>query len=155
MIYAKAPISISNQHHYIQPRITYCIYIQYIYNGSILMERPITLKNKTRGRNKRKNLPVNSDVPKRRQKTKIAKGDDMDMSAGIIDIDDTPDIATWNKKIHMKDYAAGILAPTTIGIGLREKKGSKDLIRDPANKKEVDEALKSGLTFTDQADDLS
>ena len=41
-------------------------------------------------------------------------------------------------------------------IGLREKKGSKkDLIIDPANKKEVDEAIKSGLTFTDEADDLS
>ena len=37
-----------------------------------------------------------------------------------------------------------------------EKKGSKkDLIIDPANKKEVDEAIKSGSTLTDEAADLS
>jgi hypothetical protein len=88
------------------------------------------------------------------------------MSAGIIDIDDTPDVATWNKKIHIKEDAADrtvnelheveIPPPRTIGIGLREKKGSKqDLIIDPANKKDVDEAIKSGLTLTDEAADLS
>ena len=118
----------------------------------------------TQRRKKKKDLPVNSDVPKRRQKTKITKGDVMDMSAGIVDIDDTPDIATWDKKIHIKGDVAGILnkksdeaetpLPTTIGIGLRLKKSSKDLIIDPANKKDVDEALKSGLTFTDEAEDL-
>ena len=88
----------------------------------------------------------------------------MDMSAGIMEIDDTPDIATCNKKIHIKDDAARILdnksddaetpLPTTFGIGLRQKKRSKDLFIDPANKKEVDEALKSGLTFTDETEDL-
>jgi hypothetical protein len=25
------------------------------------------------------------------------------MSTGIVDIEDTPDVATWNKKIHIKD----------------------------------------------------
>jgi hypothetical protein len=90
----------------------------------------------------------------------------MDMSAGIINIDDTLDVATWNKKIHIKDDAAGIIVnrlheaeirpPTTIGIGLRGKKVSKkDLIIDPANKKEVDGAIKYGLTLTDEDADLS
>jgi hypothetical protein len=48
---------------------------------------------------------------------------------------------------------AEILPPTTVSVGLKEKKGSKkDLIIDPANKKEVDEAVKSGTTLTDEAD---
>jgi hypothetical protein len=113
----------------------------------------------------KKDFSVDNKVPKE-QKTTTTKADVMDMSAGIIDIDDTPDVATWNKKINIKGDAAGIIAnrlhkaeirpPTTIGIGLREKKRSKkDLIIDPANKKEVDEGIKSGLTFTDEADDLS
>jgi hypothetical protein len=123
------------------------------------------MNNNTQERKKKKDLPVNSDAPKRQQKTKITKGDVMDMSAAIMDIEnDTSDIASWNKKIHIKDDAAGILdnksddaktpQPTTIGIGPRQKKRSKDLIIDPANKKDVDEALKSGLAFTDEAEDL-
>jgi hypothetical protein len=58
------------------------------------------------------------------------------MSRGIIDIDETPDVATWNKKINIKDDAAGVIAdrfhdtekiqtPPTIGIGLRDKKKYK------------------------------
>jgi hypothetical protein len=111
----------------------------------------------------KKDFPVDNKVLKQKTTT---KADIMDMSAGIIDIDDTPDVATWNKKIHIKGDAAGITLnrlheaetqpPTTIGIGLRERKGSKkDLIIDPANKREVDEAIKSESTFTDEADDLS
>jgi hypothetical protein len=123
------------------------------------------MNNNTRRRIKeKKDFSVDNKVPKRQ---KITKADVVDMSTGIIDINDTPDVATWNKKIHIKADAAGIIVnklheaeipplPITIGIGLREKKGSKkDLIIDPANKKEVDEAIKSGLTFTDEADDLS
>ena len=65
------------------------------------------------------------------------------MSTGIVDIEDTPDVATWNKKIHIKN-AAGLVvddrfrnaekvrAPLTTGIGLRNRKESKkDLIVDP------------------------
>jgi hypothetical protein len=83
----------------------------------------------------------------------------------LLGIDDTPDIATWDKKIHIKGDVAGMLnntsdetetpLPTTIGVGMRQKKSSKDFIIDPANKKDVDQALKSGLTFTDEAEDLS
>ena len=75
----------------------------------------------------------------------------------------TPDVATWNKEIRINDDVARVIAdrfndaekiqtPLTVGIGLREKKASKkDLIIDPANKKEVDEAIKSGSTLTDEA----
>jgi hypothetical protein len=126
------------------------------------------MNNNNSGRRKKKNkekkdFSVDKTIKQQKMTT---KANVMDMSAGIIDIDDTPDVATWNKKIHIKEDAAGIMVnrlhdaekqpPTTIGIGLREKKRSKkDLIIDPANKKEVDEAIKSGLTFTGKADDLS
>lgn len=89
------------------------------------------------------------------------------ISEHIIDINDTPDIATWNKKLHIEENASAIIAnglndaeemqrPTTIGIGLRDKKAlKKDLIVDPANRKEVEGATNSGFTLTDEASDLS
>jgi hypothetical protein len=117
-----------------------------------------------RRKKEKKDFPVDNKVLKQQKTT--TKADFMDMSAGIIDIDETPDVATWNKKIHIKDDASGIIVnrlheaemrqPTTIDIGLREKKGSKkDLIIDPANKKNVDEAIKSESTLTDEVADLS
>src|ERR687887_1831642 len=125
------------------------------------------MNNNTRRRRRKKekkDFPVDNKVLKEQKTT--TKADFMDMSAGIIDIDDTPDVATWNKKIHIKDNASDIIVnrlheaemrqPTTIDIGLREKKGSKkDSIIDPANKKDVDEAIKSELTLTDEVADLS
>jgi hypothetical protein len=121
------------------------------------------------GRRKKKNKEKKDfsvDKTIKQQKTTTTKANVTDMSAGIIDIDDTPDVATWNKKIHIKEDPADITVnelheveippPRAISIGLREKKGSKqDLIIDPANKKEVDEAIKSGSTLTDEAVDLS
>ena len=117
-----------------------------------------------RRKKEKKDFPVDNKVLKQQKTT--TKADFMDMSAGIIDIDDTPDVATWNKKIHIKDDASDIIVnrlheaeirqPTTIDIGLREKKESKkDLIIDPANKKNVDEAIKSESTLTDEVADLS
>jgi hypothetical protein len=41
----------------------------------------------------------------KQQKT-TPKTDVVDMSTGIIDIDNTPDVATWNKKIHLKNDTA-------------------------------------------------
>ncbi|MFL6366151.1 MAG: hypothetical protein ACJ719_13235, partial [Nitrososphaeraceae archaeon] len=73
----------------------------------------------------------------------------------------------WNKKVHIKEDAVDIIAsrfhdaekiemPTTIGIGLRDKKASKkDLVVDPANRKDIEGAIKSGSTLTDEAADLS
>jgi hypothetical protein len=69
-------------------------------------------------------------MKKQQQKTK-RKTDTVDMSTGIVDIEDTPDVATWDKKIHINDSAAGIVVkdrfinvekiqtPLTTGIGLR------------------------------------
>ena len=114
----------------------------------------------------KRNLPVEK-VPKRQKKLASKKVGVVDMSVGIIDINDTPDIATWNKKLHIEENASGIIAnglndaeemqrPTTIGIGLRDKKAlKKDLIVDPANRKEVEGATNSGFTLTDEASDLS
>jgi hypothetical protein len=127
-------------------------------------------ERRTRRRKKeKKDFPVDTKVPKERETTTTRKKADFtDMSSGIIDIDDTPDVATWNKKIQIKDDTAAITVnrlhhaeeieppPTTIGVGLRGKKGSKkDLVIDPANKKEVAEAIKSGSILTDEAADLS
>ena len=95
------------------------------------------------------------------------KADVVDMSTGIVDIEDTPDVATWNMKIHIKDDAAYIVddrfrdaekiqTTLTTGIGLRDRKASKkDLIVDPANRKEIEGAIESGSTLTDEATDLS
>jgi hypothetical protein len=46
-----------------------------------------------------KDLSADTKVPKR-QKTTITKGEVRDMSTGVIDIDDTPDVATWNKNLY-------------------------------------------------------
>jgi hypothetical protein len=114
----------------------------------------------------KRNLTVDK-VPKQQKKPPTRKADAVDMSAGIIDINATPDIATWNKKLHIEENASEIIAnglndaekiqrPTTIGIGLRDKKAlKKDLIVDPANRKEVEEATNSGFELTDEAYDLS
>jgi hypothetical protein len=123
--------------------------------------------NKRKKNNKeKKDKSTDNKVKKQQQKTK-RKADVVDMSTGIVDIEDTPDVATWNKKIHIKDDAAGIVddifhdaeeIQTTLptGIGLRDRKASKkDLIADPANRKEVEEAIESGSTLTDEATDLS
>ena len=69
--------------------------------------------------------------------------------------------------MEKKDNAAGVIddrfhdhedIQTTLitGIGLRDRKASiKDLIVDPANKKETEEAIESGSKLTDEATDLS
>ncbi len=122
--------------------------------------------HKRKKKNKEKeDFSVDNKVPKQQKMT--TKADFTDMSADIIDIDDTPDVATWNKKVHIKEDAVDIIAsrfhdaekiemPTTIGIGLRDKKASKkDLVVDPANRKDIEGAIKSGSTLTDEAADLS
>jgi hypothetical protein len=113
----------------------------------------------------KKDFSSENKMPKQQKTTR--KADIVNISSGIIDIDETPDVATWNKKSQNKKNAASVIVdrsdyleprppPTTIGIGLRDKKQpKKDLIIDPANKKEVEEAIKSGSILTDEADDLS
>jgi hypothetical protein len=125
-----------------------------------------TRKKKSKGKNDFQ-VADNKVIKQRPQKRTMTRTEIMDISQGMIDIDDTPDVATWNKKVHIKGDAAGIIAngfhdgekiqtPNTTGIGLRGKKASKkDLIVDPANRKDVEEAIKSGFTLTDKASELS
>jgi hypothetical protein len=71
----------------------------------------------------------------------------MDNSTDIIDIRDSPDVATWNKGMQFKGDAAIIVnsaasleanrATTTINLGLKEKR-AKDVSVDP-NEKDVEE----------------
>ena len=132
------------------------------------MNNNISRRRRKKNKEKKDLSSVDNKVPKEQKITTITKANVMDMSVGIIDIDDNPDVATWNKEIHIKGDGAGIitvnnrlheakttppLPPTTVGIHLIQKKGSKkDLIIDPADKKQVDEAIKSGSTLTDGAD---
>ena len=113
-----------------------------------------------------KDISADNKVKKQQQKTK-RKADTVDMSTGMVDIENTPDVATWNKKIHIKDDASGIVddrfndaeeiqTTLTTDIGLRDRKAfKKDLIVDPANRKEIEEAIESRSTLTDEATDLS
>jgi len=71
----------------------------------------------------------------------------VDTSTDMIDIKDSPDVATWNKGIQVKGDAAIIVnsaasheanrATATINMGLKEKR-AKDVPVDP-NEKDVEE----------------
>lgn len=85
----------------------------------------------------------------------------------IIDIDDSPDIATWNKEVtRNKDVSDNIdnkyiitkinpkipTITTTIGLERkREENNEKDHLIDPANQREIDNAYHDGDKLTDQA----
>ena len=84
-----------------------------------------------------KYISADNKVKKQQQKTKIHDTDTVDRSTAIVDIEDTPDVATWNKKIHIKDDAVSIVddrfrdaeeiqTTLTTGIGLRDRKASKN-----------------------------
>ena len=92
-------------------------------------------------------------------------------SKDILDITDTPDVATWNKGTQIKGNAADIIknsqgrgkgleaidkgkiTPTiTYTSGLRQK-APEDLDIDPANKGDVAKVVNSGESLTDMAED--
>jgi len=91
-------------------------------------------------------------------------------SNDIIDIDDSPDIATWNKEVtRNKDDSENIYnkyritqtdpkIPTITTMGLERKRGEggeednkKDHLIDPANQQEIDNAYLNGYKLTDHA----
>lgn len=96
---------------------------------------------------------------------------DAKTSKDIIDIDDSPDVATWNKEVtRNKDHIEkdikvseetknkyritkmSLEIPPTTTIGLRrEDSDNKDDQVDPANQKDVDKIYNSGGKLTDQA----
>ena len=88
-------------------------------------------------------------------------------SDDIIDIDDSPDIATWKKEItRNKDVSNNIdnkyriikinpKIPTITTIGLERKReedddNEKDQLIDPANQQEIDNAYHADIKLTDQ-----
>ena len=85
------------------------------------------------------------------------------VSKDILDITDTPDVAVWNKSVQIKGKVVDAIKQSkenenalTIGIGLKKKKHEGDrkdstTLIDPANQKDVDEAINSGSTITDKA----
>jgi hypothetical protein len=89
-------------------------------------------------------------------------------SKDILDITDTPDVATWNKGTQIKGNAADMIkrsqesgAEITQGkmtrtndttIGLKEK-GSEDWIIDSANKRDVAKVVNSGTSLTDKEEE--
>jgi hypothetical protein len=91
----------------------------------------------------------------------ITKADNV--SKDILDITDTPDVAVWNKSVQIKGKLVDTIKQSkenenalTIGIGLKKKKHEGDhkdstTLIDPANQKDVDEAINSGSTITDKA----
>jgi hypothetical protein len=97
------------------------------------------MNNNNNGKRKKKNkekkdFSSKNKIPKQQNTTR--KADVVDVSSGIIDIGKTPDVATWNKESQIKEDAVGVivnrssfpeprLPPTTIGIGLRDKKQPK------------------------------
>ena len=96
---------------------------------------------------------------------------DAKTSKNIIDIDDSPDVATWNKEVtRNKDHIAKDIEvseenkneyritkicpeiPPTTTIGLRmEDNDDKDDQVDPANQIDVDKIYNAGGKLTDQA----
>ena len=85
------------------------------------------------------------------------------VSKDILDITDTSDVAVWNKSDQIKGKVVDTIKQSkengnalTIGIGLKKKKHEGDrkdstTLIDPANQKDVDEAINSGSTITDKA----
>lgn len=89
-----------------------------------------------------------------------------DISRGILNITDTPDVAVWNKSVQIKSGVANMVKhpkerengeAQTIGIGLRKERNKDDddkessTIIDPANQEDIDEVVDSRSTLTDKA----
>jgi hypothetical protein len=87
--------------------------VKYMNNEIIDIGTSYPMINNSCRRNKKskenRNLPVDK-VSKQQNKSPTRKVEVVDMSVGIIDINDTPDIATWNKKLHIEENASGIIA---------------------------------------------
>jgi hypothetical protein len=91
------------------------------------------------------------------------------VSKGILDITDTPDVAVWNKSVQIKSNVASMVKhpkereneeTQIIGIGLRKERSKDDddkkdkkssTIIDSANQEDIDNVVNSGSTLTDKA----
>lgn len=135
----------------------------------------MSINDETTNRNKGKHFSVdNSDHQDSKEEESAKTTTTIDItkasntSKDILDITDTPDVATWNKGTQIKGNAADIIkrsqesrAEITQGkmtrtnattIGLKEK-GSEDLIIDSANKRDVAKVVNSGTSLTDKEEE--
>ena len=135
----------------------------------------MSINNEVTNRNKDKHFSVD-DSDHQDSKEESAKTTTIDItkasntSKDILDITDTPDVATWNKGTQIKGNAADIIKRSqergaeitqgkitqtnTTTIELKEK-GSDDLIIDSANKKDVSKVVNSGTSLTDKEEESS
>ena len=131
----------------------------------------MSINNEATNRNKDKHFSVDNSDHQDSKEEESAKTTTIDItkasntSKDILDITDTPDVATWNKGTQIKGSAADIIkrsqerrAEITQGkitrnnattIELKEK-GSEDLIIDSANKRDVSKVVNSGTSLTDK-----
>jgi hypothetical protein len=131
----------------------------------------MSINNEATNRNKDKHFSVDNSDHQGSKEEEAAKTTTIDItkasntSKDILDITDTPDVATWNKGTQIKGSAADIIkrsqerrAEITQGkitrtnattIELKEK-GSEDLIIDSANKRDVSKVVNSGTSLTDK-----
>ena len=134
----------------------------------------MSINNEATNRNKDKHFSVDDsdhyDSKEESAKTTIDITKASNTSKDILDITDTPDVATWNKGTQIKGNAADIIKRSqergaeitqgkitqtnTTAIELKEK-GSDDLIIDSANKKDVSKVVNSGTSLTDKEEESS
>lgn len=135
----------------------------------------MSINNKATNRNKDKRFSVdNSDYQDSKAEESAKTTTTIDItkasstSKDILDITDTPDVATWNKGTQIKGGAADIIKrsqergtkitqgkitrtnATTIDL---KEKGPEDLIIDPANKEDVAKVVNSGTSLTDKEEE--
>jgi hypothetical protein len=135
----------------------------------------MSINNEATNRNKDKHFSVD-DSDHQDSKEESAKTTTIDItkasntSKDILDITDTPDVATWNKGTQIKGNAADIIKRSqergaeitqgkitqtnTTTIELKEK-GFDDLIIDSANKKDVSKVVNSGTSLIDKEEESS
>ena len=131
----------------------------------------MSINNEATNRNKDRHFSVDNSDHQDSKEEESAKTTTIDItkasntSKDILDITDTPDVATWNKGTQIKGDAADIIKRSqergagitqgkitrtnTTTVELKEK-GSEDLIIDSANKKDVDKVVNSGASLTDK-----
>jgi hypothetical protein len=119
--------------------------------------------------NKENHNSANEQAPK---ETTMAQYQDLTnktkISNEIIDIDDSPDVATWNKEVtrnkaiseeinnnyKLTDINPNIPPIATIGLERKQEVEDKEKFRlmiDPANQQEIDDVYKDGDKLTDNA----
>ena len=131
----------------------------------------MSINNEATNRNKDRHFSVDNSDHQDSKEEESAKTTTIDItkasntSKDILDITDTPDVATCNKGTQIKGDAADIIKRSqesgaeitqgkmtrtnTTTVELKEK-GSEDLIIDSANKKDVDKVVNSGTSLTDK-----